>query len=298
MSQPFTVNASRFDPYKTLPLPGLLRHQHDAGRGRQQGRGDQALRRRDRVQGGRQRHHPQGTRPARSTSRSRSSAASPTTTDFEAWANAGSGARQGLAEPVAEEPPPGDPDRAAQRGGTAGAPLPRPPRVGVGVPGAARPRRRHERDRHRAHQARERGLGARPLAVGARRSSDPCRGLRSPVPRTDGARPPVTTTSLLRERGPGLATAIALAGRRARGEAGGPLDAGALPVGDVDAIVVELRRAVLGDQLIAEGRVRCVRRRGSTSRSAWRRTWSTGAPARRGQPGGRSRHGGGCIGTR
>lgn len=59
---------------------------------------------------------------------------------------------------------------------------------------------------------------------------------------------------LLRERGPGLATAIALAGRRALGEAGEPLDAGALPVGDVDAIVVELRRAVLGDQLIAEGR--------------------------------------------
>ena len=26
MAKPFTVNINRFDPYKTLPLPGLLRH--------------------------------------------------------------------------------------------------------------------------------------------------------------------------------------------------------------------------------------------------------------------------------
>jgi hypothetical protein len=57
----------------------------------------------------------------------------------------------------------------------------------------------------------------------------------------------------LLEGGPGLATAVELVVRRACGEDGERVDAGALPVGDVDAIVVELRRAALGDQLIAEG---------------------------------------------
>ena len=59
---------------------------------------------------------------------------------------------------------------------------------------------------------------------------------------------------MLLEAGPGLATAVELVARRACGEDGGPLNADALPVGDVDAIVVELRRAALGDELIAEGR--------------------------------------------
>jgi hypothetical protein len=59
---------------------------------------------------------------------------------------------------------------------------------------------------------------------------------------------------LMLERGPGLATAVELVARRVCAEDGGPLDAGALPVGDIDAIVVELRRAALGDRLIAEGR--------------------------------------------
>jgi hypothetical protein len=58
---------------------------------------------------------------------------------------------------------------------------------------------------------------------------------------------------LMLERGPGLATAVELVRRRACGDDGGPLDAGALPVGDIDAIIVELRRAALGDRLIAEG---------------------------------------------
>lgn len=58
---------------------------------------------------------------------------------------------------------------------------------------------------------------------------------------------------LLLERGPGLATAVELLARRVYGENGEPLDAGALPVGDVDAIIVALRRAALDDQLIAEG---------------------------------------------
>ena len=43
----------------------------------------------------------------------------------------------------------------------------RAPLLGVGIPGAARPRRRRECGGHRAHQARERGLGAGSDAGGA-----------------------------------------------------------------------------------------------------------------------------------
>ena len=50
-------------PVQGVPLPGLLRHQHDAGRRGEQGQRAEALLRRDRVQGGRQRHHPQGPGP-------------------------------------------------------------------------------------------------------------------------------------------------------------------------------------------------------------------------------------------
>jgi hypothetical protein len=58
---------------------------------------------------------------------------------------------------------------------------------------------------------------------------------------------------LLVERGGGLATAVALVGRRGIGGDGSPLDAAALPVGDIDALVTELRFEALGDRMIAEG---------------------------------------------
>ena len=51
---------------------------------------------------------------------------------------------------------------------------------------------------------------------------------------------------------PGVAAAAALAARRCRGDDGAPLDIAALPVGDLDAIVAELRGAALGDRLTAE----------------------------------------------
>lgn len=51
-----------------------------------------------------------------------------------------------------------------------------------------------------------------------------------------------------------LATAIALVSRRAIDAGGAPLDAALLPVGDVDALVSELRGEALGDRMIAEGR--------------------------------------------
>src|SRR5438094_820480 len=59
---------------------------------------------------------------------------------------------------------------------------------------------------------------------------------------------------LLVERGPGLATAVELVERRATGADENPLDARSLPVGDVDVLLLELRRAALGDLLVAEGR--------------------------------------------
>ena len=34
MGKPFTVNITRFDPYKIVPLPGVLRYQHHSGRRR------------------------------------------------------------------------------------------------------------------------------------------------------------------------------------------------------------------------------------------------------------------------
>ncbi len=58
----------------------------------------------------------------------------------------------------------------------------------------------------------------------------------------------------LLESGLGLDAAIALVGGRARTSGGDRIAATELPVGDLDAIVVELRRAALGDRMIAEGR--------------------------------------------
>jgi hypothetical protein len=52
---------------------------------------------------------------------------------------------------------------------------------------------------------------------------------------------------LLYESMPGLAAAVTVLSRRAG------IDAAALPVGDVDALIAELRRSAIGDALVAEG---------------------------------------------
>ena len=57
----------------------------------------------------------------------------------------------------------------------------------------------------------------------------------------------------LLEAGTGLTGALKLVSRRTRFSDGAVRDAGALPVGDVDAIVVELRRQALGDRVVARG---------------------------------------------
>ena len=82
----FTVNATRFDPYKNFKFrvkwDGTLRRRRQQGqRAQADDRGRQAPRRR------RPEQQPQVARAARSTRRSRSSAASPTTSTFEQWAN-------------------------------------------------------------------------------------------------------------------------------------------------------------------------------------------------------------------
>ena len=88
MGKPFTVNINRFDPVQDLSLPGLFRHLDLAGRGGEQGHRAEALLRRDRIQGGRQRRSSSRGWAAPNTSRSRWSAASPRITDFANWANA------------------------------------------------------------------------------------------------------------------------------------------------------------------------------------------------------------------
>jgi len=50
----------------------------------------------------------------------------------------------------------------------------------------------------------------------------------------------------------GWAGAAALASRRVVGSDGGAIDVGQLPVGDLDAIIVELRRRSLGDSIVSE----------------------------------------------
>ena len=65
--------------------------------------------------------------------------------------------RRGLAQGL----PQGPHHRALQRGRPARPRLQGLPLLGLGVPGAARPRRQRQRGRDPAPQARERGLGAR-----------------------------------------------------------------------------------------------------------------------------------------
>ena len=65
--------------------------------------------------------------------------------------------RRGLAQGL----PQGHHHRGLQRGRAARDRLQGLPLLGLGVPGAARPRRQRQRGRDPAHQARERGLGAR-----------------------------------------------------------------------------------------------------------------------------------------
>jgi hypothetical protein len=58
---------------------------------------------------------------------------------------------------------------------------------------------------------------------------------------------------LLAEAGTGLVGTVAWLGPSVKDAAGGPVDVGALPVGDLDLLVVDLRRELRSDRFIAEG---------------------------------------------
>ena len=83
-------------------------------------------------------------------------------TEFETWANKVWNFGAGLgAEIVAGGLPQGHHHRRVQRGGTDSVKPTSLPLLGVGISGAARSRRQCQRGADPAHQARERGLGAR-----------------------------------------------------------------------------------------------------------------------------------------
>ena len=257
MCKPFSVNVSRFDPYKTFrflvyfgtsttPVAGVskisaLKRSADVieykeggnaiirkGLGRTQVRADHA----------RARRHPRRR--------------------FEDWANAGAGARQGSADVVAEEPAQGASHRAAQRAGPARAPLHRPPLLGVGVPGAC-PTSTPARTPSRSSTSSSRTRAGSTISRSRSRRSSSDAGTARADPHCPGA--------VQLDRGDRTRRAAAAGtrcragdGRRARGATGSSsrrettLDASALPIGDVDALLAELRAAALGDRLIAEGR--------------------------------------------
>ena len=157
----FSVNAQRFDPYKNFKFRVKWDGRYVAGVSKV---------------GAPQAHHrggraPRGRRPVDVAQVARAAPKYEAITlergvthdtEFEQWANkvwnfgAGLG-RGGLAQGL----PQGHHHRGLQRGRPARDRLQGVPLLGVGVPGAARPRRQRQRRRHPDHQARERGLGAR-----------------------------------------------------------------------------------------------------------------------------------------
>ena len=106
-------------------------------------------------------------------------------TEFEQWANKVWNFGAGLgAEVSLQGLPQGHHHRGLQRGRPARDRLQGLPLLGLGVPGAARPRRQRQRRRDPAHQARERGLGARLRRARADRAD-----LHRALARTPMARP-------------------------------------------------------------------------------------------------------------
>ena len=157
----FTVNATRFDPYKNFKFRVKWDGKYVAGISKVG-----ALKRTTEPV-----KHREGGDP--STSRK-----SPGRSEFEAITlergrHPRPGVRglgqQGLelrcrpGRGVLAQGLPQGPDHRGLQRGRAGRPgLQGLPVLGLGVPGAARPRRQRQRRRHPAPQARERGLGARP----------------------------------------------------------------------------------------------------------------------------------------
>ena len=143
-----------------------------------------------------------------------------------------------------------------------------------------------ERRGDRAHQSRERRLGAG-LEPGraARKLNRDQAMFRLPVSRTDVELRHATGTEdilLLEGAGNVVETSIALVGRLARHKDGEELDAAALPVTDIEALLLELRRRVFGELVWSRGRCPCRNAgRRPTFHFAWTSTWRIAARARR-----------------
>ena len=161
---------------------------------------------------------------------------------------------------VAQGLPQGHHHRGLQRGRPDGARVQRLPLLGVGVPGAAGPRRQRERGRDPAHQARERGLGARRG-----------RGRAAASRRSRSAMEALTAAELLdvweqgasaRRARTGRAAARAMPARRRR-----PARSGRVPLGRRDALLLRLRAATFGRRRWR--RSRPARRAARRSTSRW-----------------------------
>ena len=157
----FTVNAQRFDPYKNFKFRVKWDGRYVAGVSKVG-----ALKRTTEVvehrEGGDPRAAAQVAGPHRSTRRSRSSAASPTTPSSSSGRTRSGTSAPGLGAEVSLKDFRKDIIiEVYNEAGQLAHRLQGLPLLGVGVPGAARPRRQRQRGRDPDHQARERGLGAR-----------------------------------------------------------------------------------------------------------------------------------------
>ena len=161
----FSVNTHRFDPYRNFKFRVKVDNQYVAGLSK-----CSALKRTTEVTQWREAGDPSTSRQLPGKTKYE-----PVTLEaglthdltFEAWANLVHNF-QGDAAVSLQELPQGHHHRRLQRGRAEGPFLQAVPLLGLGVPGAARARRERQRRRHPAHQARERGLGARSVGDGAR----------------------------------------------------------------------------------------------------------------------------------
>ena len=279
MGKPFSVNINRFDPYKayrflvyfgtsTTPVAGVskvssLKRSSDVIEYKQ---GGNAII----LKGlGRTKYEPITLERGVTYD-----------TDFQDWADATQALDNGAATTSLKNLRKEIRIELRQRGGAVGLPVQGPSLLGVGVPGPARPRRRRDGDRPGAHQARERGLGAgrvpdrtardlmrsvgridrsRGAAVGTRSDVETELGrFRLPVSGREVAlRHPGGAEDLLlleaaRTPGGDAALALALASRLTRAVEGEPIDWGTLSVTDLDALVLRLRQALIGDRIRAD----------------------------------------------
>ena len=270
----FTVNATRFDPYKNFKFRVKWDGRYVAGVSKVG-----ALKRTTEVVEHREGGDPSTSRKSPGRTKYEAITLERGVThdaEFERWANkvwnfgAGPGRRRSRSQDFRKDIT----IEVYNEAGPEGARLQRLPLLGVGVPGAAGPRRQRQRRRHPDHQARERGLGARPRRDRAGRADlqRPARlGMEQAVEVrlpggvvVDGARR--TDARLRRLNGHDQEALLALAGApaaragrvlldRCLGSIGGRAAAGdavgGLAVGDREALLWQLRLVSLGDRLAA-----------------------------------------------